>query len=91
MGRGNVSKINRKEERKQQAASRKAKQKAIISKMENLVGTKSISELQDMSWGEKVRFVMMSSWILNLWYEKLGMLLFIFLGMWKILNLFGLF
>ena len=64
MGRGNVSKINRKEERKQQAASRKAKQKAIISKMENLVGTKSISELQDMSWGEKVRFVMMSSWIL---------------------------
>ena len=91
MGRGNVSKHYDREKRKEKHSARKARQNAILAKIQGTADAKGISELQNMKFGEKVRFIMTSSWILNAWYEKVGFLLFIILGCWKILNLFGLF
>lgn len=89
MGRSGVSKINKARERARDRAASKAKRKAIMAKMENSIGAKGINELHGMSWGEKVSFVLSSAWILNAWYEKLGLIIIIFLAGWKLLNLFG--
>ena len=91
MGRGGVSKINSAKDRKQDRMIHKAKKKALIAKVENSLGAQGFNDLQGMTWGQKVNFVLISSWIFNTWYEKMGLLLFTFLGCWKILNFFGLF
>jgi len=95
MGKGHVSNyqetLRRKEERKAEKKARKARQEKILQKFENSMGAQELRDLQGMGWEEKAKFVLASSWILNKWYEKLGLLIFLFLGCWKILNLFGLF
>ena len=91
MGRGNVSKIMKGRERASANKTAKAKRKAILDKMQDSIGAKGINELSDMGWGEKIHFIMSSAWIFNAWYEKALLLAFVYLGGWKILNMFGWF
>lgn len=69
----------------------KIRRKALIGRLESSMGAKSLGELQDMTYGEKIRFMLTSGWILNAWYEKLLLIAFVVLGSWKILNLLGFF
>lgn len=91
MGRGNVSKIMKSRSRAEERAAAKKKRQALMSRMNDALGAKGINELNNMSWGEKVNFVLSSAWILNAWYEKLGLLIVLFLAGWKFLNFFGWF
>ncbi len=91
MGRGNISKIQNARIREVERNSAKAKRKSLMAKMENSLGAKGINELHGMKLGEKINFVLSSAWIFNAWYEKVLMLLLVYLGGWKLLNLFGFF
>lgn len=92
MGRGNVSKLVRAREKKVERDASKKRRNAILAKMQDSIGAKGLNELQGMTWGQKIGFVISSAWIFNTWYEKMIMLLLVYMGGWKILNLtFGWF
>jgi hypothetical protein len=89
MGKGALSKYEKREERRAKRAEDKRMRRSMLSKIEQSLDAKDLSSLQGLTFYEKARFVLESSWILNAWYEKVLLLILIILSGWKVLNLFG--
>ena len=89
MGKGSISRYHEKEERRLRREAEKNQRRKLLSKIESNWDAKDMSSLKGLTFGQKAMFILQSSWILNAWYEKVGLLIMIILSGWKVLNLFG--
>jgi len=53
-----------------------------------ILGLKSIADFNKKSLGEKVRIYTQEAWYFEKWYEKLMLIAFGVLAMWKIVGFF---
>jgi len=58
---------------------------------EGLTTRRSLAKTQRKMITEQFGNNLKANWCFNKWWEKVGFFIILFLGVWKLLNLFGLF